>query len=86
VKFVATKKRITTNFVSPLFFVAVFGSGIRDPGSGMGKNQDPGFGIRDKHPGSATLLFGPWIRIRDRFFPDPGSSITDLTHIVLRAE
>ncbi len=27
---------------SPLSFVAVFGSGIRDPGSGMGKNQDPG--------------------------------------------
>jgi hypothetical protein len=22
----------------------------------MGKNQDPGSGIRDKHPGSATLL------------------------------
>jgi hypothetical protein len=27
-----------------------------DPGSGMGKNQDPGSGIRDKHPGSATLV------------------------------
>jgi hypothetical protein len=29
-----------------------------DPGSGMGKNQDPGWvkiRIRDKHPGSATL-------------------------------
>jgi hypothetical protein len=26
-----------------------------DPGSGMGKNQDPESGIRDKHPGSATL-------------------------------
>jgi hypothetical protein len=54
---------MTTNFFSPLSFVAVFGSeirdprsGIRDPGSGMGKNQDPGSGIRDKHPGSATLL------------------------------
>jgi hypothetical protein len=32
------------------------GSGIRDPGSGMGKNPDPGSGIRDKHPGSATLI------------------------------
>jgi len=32
------------------------GSEIRDPGSGMGKNQDPGSGIRDKHPGSATLM------------------------------
>jgi hypothetical protein len=38
VKFVATKKGFTTNFFSPLSFVAVFGSGIRD-----------------KHPGSATL-------------------------------
>ncbi len=61
-KFVATKKGMTTNFFSPLSFVAVFGSGIRDPrsgirdpGSGMGKSQDPGSGIRDKHPGSATL-------------------------------
>ena len=54
-KFVATKKGMTTNFFSPLSFVAVFGSGIRDPGSGMGKNQDPGSGIRDKHTGSATL-------------------------------
>jgi hypothetical protein len=36
---------MTSNFFSPLSFVAVFGSGIRDPGSGMGKNQDPGSGI-----------------------------------------
>jgi hypothetical protein len=47
VKYVAGKKGLT-NFFSPLS-VAVFGSGIRDPGSeirdpgsGMGKNQDPG--------------------------------------------
>jgi hypothetical protein len=46
---------MTTNFFSPLSFVAVFGSGIPDPGSRMGKNQDLGSGIRDKHPGSATL-------------------------------
>jgi hypothetical protein len=46
---------MTTNFFSPLSFVAFFVSGIRDPGSGMGKNQDPGSEIRDKHPGSATL-------------------------------
>jgi hypothetical protein len=31
VKFVATNKGLTTNFFSPLFFVAVFGSEIRDP-------------------------------------------------------
>ncbi len=35
VKIVATKKEMTTNFFSPLSFVAVFGSG-------MGKYQDPG--------------------------------------------
>ncbi len=51
VKFVATKKGMTTNLFSPLSFVPAFGSGIRDPGSGMGKIR-----IRDKHPGSATLL------------------------------
>jgi hypothetical protein len=39
---------MTTNFFSPLSFVAVFGSGIRD-------GQKSGSGIRDKHPGSATL-------------------------------
>jgi hypothetical protein len=56
------KKGRATNFFSPLSFVAYFGSGIWDPGSGiwdpgsgMDKNQDPGFGIRDKHPGSAAL-------------------------------
>ncbi len=43
---------MTTNCFFTSFFVAVFGSGIRDPGSeirdpgsGMGKNQDPGSGI-----------------------------------------
>jgi hypothetical protein len=35
VKFVATKKYMATNFLSPLSFVAVFGSR-------MVKNQDPG--------------------------------------------
>jgi hypothetical protein len=39
---------MTTNFFSPLSFVAVFGSGIRDPGW-------VNIRIRDKHPGSATL-------------------------------
>jgi hypothetical protein len=44
VKFVATKNGLTKKLFSPLSFVAVFGSRIRDPGSGMGKNQvrDPG--------------------------------------------
>jgi hypothetical protein len=55
VKFVATKKSLTTNFFSLLSFAAVFGSGIRDPGSEI---RDPGWvkiRIRDKNPGSATL-------------------------------
>ncbi len=45
----------TIFFSSPLSFVAVFGSGIRDPRSWI---RDPWWvkiRIRDKHPGSATL-------------------------------
>jgi hypothetical protein len=49
-KFVATKNGLTNKIFSPLSFVAVFGSGIRDPGSGMGKNQDPGSGINIPDP------------------------------------
>jgi hypothetical protein len=38
-KFVATKKGLTKNFfLTPLFCCCFW---IRDPGSGMGKNQDP---------------------------------------------
>jgi hypothetical protein len=49
VKFVATKKGMTTNFFSPLSFVAVFGSGIRDPRSEI---RDPGWvKIRIRDPG-----------------------------------
>jgi hypothetical protein len=44
----ATKEGRTTNYFSPLSFVAVFGSEIRDPGWTKIR-------IRDKHPGSATL-------------------------------
>jgi hypothetical protein len=54
---------MTTIFFSPLSFVAVFGSGIRDPGSeirdprsGFRDGKKSGSGIRDKHPGSATLV------------------------------
>ncbi len=36
---------MTTNFFSPLSFVAVL-----DPGSGMVKNQDPGSGIKIPDP------------------------------------
>ncbi len=45
-----SKRGVTTNF-SPLSFVAVFGSRIRDPD---GKKSVSG--IRDTHPGSATLV------------------------------
>jgi hypothetical protein len=41
---------MTKYFFSPLSFVAVVGSEIRDPGSGMGKNQDPGSGINIPDP------------------------------------
>ena len=44
------KKRIATSFFSPPSFVAVFGSGIRDPGSGTGKNQNPGSGTNIQDP------------------------------------
>jgi hypothetical protein len=60
VKFVATKKGLTTNFFSPFSFVAVFASGIRDPGSGMGKNQDPGSGLgKNQDPGSGINIPDP---------------------------
>ena len=36
---------MTTNFFSPLSFVAFL-----DPGSGMAKNQDPGSGIKIPDP------------------------------------
>jgi hypothetical protein len=37
VTFVATKKGLTTNFFHPSLLLLFL-----DPGSGMGKNQDPG--------------------------------------------
>jgi hypothetical protein len=46
--FVATKKVGQHIFFSSLSFVTGFGSVIRD-------RQKSGSGIRDKHPGSATL-------------------------------
>ncbi len=46
VKFMATKKGMAINFFSPLSFIA----GFLDPGSGMGKNQDPGSGINIPDP------------------------------------
>ncbi len=45
-------KGLTTNFFSHLSFDAVLdpGSEIQDPGSGMGKNQDPGSRINILDP------------------------------------
>jgi hypothetical protein len=57
------KKRYDKNFFSPLSFVPVFGSGIRDPGSEI---RDPGWvkiRIRDKHPGSATQVPVPTVPV-----------------------
>ncbi len=61
---------MTSNFFSPLSFVADPGSEIRDLGSGMGKNQDLGSGIRDKHPGSATLLKSAYLLLPDQLSSD----------------
>jgi hypothetical protein len=49
----APKKGLTNIFFHPSLLLLFL-----DPGSGMGKNQDPGWvkiRIRDKHPGFATL-------------------------------
>jgi hypothetical protein len=68
VKFKATKKGMTTIFL-PLF-VVVFGSGIRDPGSGMGKNQETGSGINIPDPQH-------WYEVRiSRFLPKCQRSVT----------
>jgi hypothetical protein len=42
VKYVATQKGMTTNFFSPLSFVAALGSWIRDPGWVKIRIRDPG--------------------------------------------
>jgi hypothetical protein len=44
------KKIGQQNFFSPLSFVAVFGSGIRDPGWVKIRIQDPGSGINIPDP------------------------------------
>ncbi len=60
-KFVATKKCLTKKFFSPVYLFLDPGSEIRDPGSGMGKNQDPGSGInipsRIRHTAIELQLF-----------------------------
>jgi hypothetical protein len=51
------KKRYEKFFFSPLSLIAVFGSGIRDPGFGMGKNQDPESGINIPDPQHCIFYF-----------------------------
>ncbi len=51
-----TKKFFFARLFCCCFWIRDPRFGIRDPGSGMGKNQDPGSGLRDKHPGSATMV------------------------------
>ncbi len=48
--FVATKKGRGQQIFSPSSFVAVVGTGIRDSGSWMDKDQDPGSGINIRDP------------------------------------
>jgi hypothetical protein len=58
-------------FFSPLSFLPVLGSGIRDPGSGMGENQDPGSGINIPDPQHWIIMM---IDLRKTVFGS-GSSI-----------
>jgi hypothetical protein len=56
--FVATKKDMGTNFLR-LSFVAVFGTGNRDPRSGIRKKNHSGFRVKkapDPGSGSATMI------------------------------
>ncbi len=51
---------ISESFEKQIFWVKILKFFDADRGSGMGKNSDPGWkkfgsGIRDQHPGSATL-------------------------------
>jgi hypothetical protein len=63
VKFIALKKGMTTNFSSPLSFIAVFGSG-----TGMGKNQYPGSGINIPDPQHWTDIEKCWLDKKNSAF------------------
>jgi hypothetical protein len=56
VKFVAAKKCLTKFFFHPSLFYLFL-----DPGSGMGKNQDPGSGINIPDPQHCKKLAGPTV-------------------------
>jgi hypothetical protein len=59
VKFVATRKDMATNFF-PSSLLLLF----LDPGSGMGKNQDPGSRINIPYPQHGHFVFR--VRMRGR--------------------
>jgi hypothetical protein len=62
VKFVATKNGLTKFFFHPCLLLLFL-----DPGSGMGKNQDPGSGINIPDPPH-------WFKKKPRVFPNPDSN------------
>ncbi len=68
VKFLATKKGMTTNFFSPLSFFEVFVSGIRDPRSGIRGPRswirDPGW-VKNQNLGSGINILDPqpWLNL-----------------------
>ncbi len=63
VKFVVTKNMWKKNFFTPLFCSCFW---IRDPGSRIGKNQDPGSGINIPDPqhwkNHCMMIEGTWTR------------------------
>jgi hypothetical protein len=70
-KFVATEKGFKKFFFT-LFFGCCFwirdpGSGIRDLGSGMGKNQDPGSGLtsRIRNTGRREMYYDKVEKIKE---------------------
>jgi hypothetical protein len=62
VKFVAPKKGMATNYFSPLSVVAVFGSGIRDPGWVKIRIRDPRYTSRIRNTAFSTPLWF-WISL-----------------------
>jgi hypothetical protein len=60
VKFMATRKGMTINFCHPSLLLLVFGTGIRDPGSGMDKKQNSGSRMYIPDPGTLATSMSTW--------------------------